>query len=150
MDVIQFFIPPDRVHVGVEPFMDREMVFAEGIPLPLGQRLDDFAPEGLIVFDIETDRAFNPVEIVVKSARRIHEERGAHAAEVQLFRKMLLKGVLDEFDRHLGFVKPQDRLIIDRYDKFFHTPTPPYVFDIIGDSLLKGTKDFRPSLKSVD
>ena len=42
VDVVRHFVAADRHHVGVEPFTDAEAVFAEGVSLPFGERVDDF------------------------------------------------------------------------------------------------------------
>ena len=61
VDVVRYFIAPDRAHVGVESLADLEAVLFQGVALPLGQRLDDLPAAAVLLENVKIHRTFDSV-----------------------------------------------------------------------------------------
>ncbi len=66
MEIVGLLIPPDGVHIGVEPLPHGELVAVERHALPLGQGVDHLGvpPGG---GNIKSDRPLHTVEVVVEA-----------------------------------------------------------------------------------
>ena len=122
MEVGEFFISPDGVHVGVESFTRFETVFVKGEPFPLRQGMDHLRIRfGLE--DVKGNRAFHSVEVVVDAGCAVHKQRGSDPFEVEGFGEFLLKCSFDEFNSRLGVIQAQRGLIVLGNEYFAHRYT---------------------------
>ncbi len=117
MQVIENLIAADRVHVGIEAFMNFKAVFLQGISFPLCKRLHDFNPFSGHFLKIEGNRPFNAIEIIIQTALLRDKERGADPGKRQFFPEFFLERVADIFDCFLGFPDREDRVIVSRTDQ---------------------------------
>jgi len=94
VQVIQLLVAADGVHVGVNALAGMDVVAVERHALPLGQRMNDLRV-CVRARNIESDRAFHAVEVVVQAGIRLDEQRRGHAAQIQFAGKRILKHALD-------------------------------------------------------
>ena len=111
MDIIGFLIPADGVHIRVKAFSHGETVGLQGLPLPLGQGVDNF--HGRAGFQhIEGDGAFHTVQVIIQTAfRRDHDGRG-NTGKIQGLGQFLFEKVLDELNGDLCIAQIQNRVIV--------------------------------------
>ena len=64
--------------------------------------------------DVKVNRALHAVEVVVKTAGGFDKQWSADADQAQVVRQLAFKGILDEFDRHLGFFLVKQRAVMLR------------------------------------
>ena len=93
MEIVQFLVPADGVHVGVQPLPHRELVAVEGQALPLGQGVDHLGVPPR-VGHVEGHRALHAVEVVVQAGGRLHKQGGGHPAQVERTAQIVLKQAL--------------------------------------------------------
>lgn len=90
MQVAQFFVAADGIHVGVQPLAGRKSVLVQRHPFPLGQRMDDLCrPAGL--GNIEGYRPLHTVQVIVETGGGIDKEGGRHPPEIERAGQMILK-----------------------------------------------------------
>ena len=124
VQVIQLLVAPDGVHVGVDPLAGMKIVAIEGHALPFGQRMHHLRLHARCR-DIEGDRTFHAVEVVIEAGGRVYKQRCGHALEVQGLGQMVLKGALDQADGRLRFIQGQGRFITGGDDGMVHGNRPP-------------------------
>ena len=117
--VVHLLIPADGVHVGVEAGALRELVPLQGQALPLGQGVDHL-PVGAHVGNVEGDRAFHAVEVVVQAGAAVHEQRGGHPVEVQPHAQAVLELLMDQFDGPLQLVVAEGHPVAGGNGGFTH------------------------------
>ncbi len=61
VDIVGILVAAYGIHVSVDAFSNREAVFFEGVPLPLGEGLHDLCDASVLLFDVKADRAFHAV-----------------------------------------------------------------------------------------
>ena len=125
VQVVQFLIAADGVHVSHNALAGAEAVLVQGIALPLCQAVDDL---GVLVQagHIELDRALHTVQIVVQAAA-LHDEQGSRdALEVERHADLLLENRLDQADGFLGVVQAQQALVAFRNDNAAHITFSSY------------------------
>ena len=84
--------------------------------------MDNLRLSAVLFKHVETHRALHPVEVVVH-ARLRHDEKGrGNALETEVFHKIALECVLDEFYRLLRFADGHLRLVAVGYFQFVHNP----------------------------
>ena len=103
MEIVQFFIAPDRVHIRVKSGARLEVVLAESHPLPLGKRLHDLNFLFTHILDCKTYCTFYTVEVIVQSCLRSHEQRCGNASQLQSVCQFLLKKIFYFLDCPLTF-----------------------------------------------
>ena len=123
VDVIQRLIPADGVHIGIKAVAHSEMVALQGKALPLCQRMHhlSFCTHG---GNIEADRPFVAIEVIVQAGILGNEQGGRHALEVQGRGKLILEGCLDIGDCALGVVSIQNGGIVFGNINFVHVGSP--------------------------
>ena len=117
MEIIQFFVPADGIHIGIESLAWLEAVLFESHAFPLGKRLNDldiFAGEGL---HVKVYRAFHAVKIIIESGGLCHKQRGRDPFQMHLAAEFLLECVADIFDGLLRLADCQMRVIVLGYDQ---------------------------------
>ena len=104
MEIVGLLIPPDGVHIGVEPLPHGELVAVERHALPLGQGVDHLGvpPGG---GNIKSDRPLHTVEVVVEAGGCLHKQGGGYPAQVQRAAQRVLKKTLEQADGLLGVVE---------------------------------------------
>ena len=78
MDIVHFFVAAYGVHIGVKSRQRFEMIFMQGVTFPFCERMYHFGKRSRR-FDVETHRSFHTVQVVVKSASGVHEQRTRHS-----------------------------------------------------------------------
>ena len=115
MQIVQRLIAADGVHVRIDALAHAEVVFLQGIALPLRQRVHHLAP---LAHGGHIER--HGALIAVQAGIRLDEQRRGHAAQIQRIGQLLLKIVLDKFDGHLHVVYAQRRAIALRNKNTVH------------------------------
>ncbi len=110
MEGIQFFIPADGIHVGVQPLAHVELVALQGQPLPLGQGVDHLAL-GPHVGDVEGHGPLHAVQVVVQAGGHRHKQRGRHPVQPQGPGQLVGKEAVAQVDGALGLINGQQGLI---------------------------------------
>ena len=126
VQVVQFLVAADGVHIGHNALTGAEAVLVQGVALPLSQTVDDFC---LLVQagHIERNRALDAVQVIVQAAA-LHDKQGSRdALEVQRHAELLLKNRLDEADGLLGVIQTQKALVSFRNGNVTHN-TSSYFF----------------------
>ena len=114
MQVVEFLVAADGVHIGVNTVPRADPVAADRHALPLSQRLHNFR---LMLFHIKNrkiNRSFHAVQVVVQTALGQYDQRSADTAQVQAVSDFLLKIILDLFDRALRFHVIKNRRVVFR------------------------------------
>ena len=106
VEVIQFLVPADGVHVGEQAVAGAETVLMQGQPLPLGQTVHHLGADAG-GGDVKAHRALHAVQVVVQAQGRVHEQGGGDPLEVQRRAQLDLEGLLDHANGLLGVVKAQ-------------------------------------------
>ena len=120
VQVIQLFVPPDGVHVGVESLSHRELIPVEGHTLPLGQRVDHLgvpARGG----DVKGDGPLHTVQVVVQAGGRLDKQWGGDPHQIERASQCVLKKALEKADGLLGIIQVEAGSIARRDDGLFHT-----------------------------
>ena len=104
MQIIQCFITPDRVHVRIKPLSRMEIIAVKRHALPFCKRMHHLRL-GLRAGNIKAYGAFHTVQVVVKAALRLHEQRRCNALKAQRARKPILKRSFNEADCILRFIQ---------------------------------------------
>ena len=108
VDIVEHrLVAPDGVHIGVKALALIEVILAQRPALPLCQRLYDLALRAVHGGDIEGDRTFDAVQVIVQAGIGAHEQRRGYALEIQRRAQILLKAPLDKFDGSLRLVDVQ-------------------------------------------
>ena len=123
MEVIHLLIPPDSVHVRIQPFSDREPILLQRQAFPLGQGMDDLRV-GAGFLNVEFNRTFHAVEVVVQSRMRFNKQRSRNPFERKRLRKAILKRPLQQSYGALGLVHRQRRPVAVRHIHFTHRHHP--------------------------
>ena len=118
MQIIGHFVAANGVHIGVKPFAHFKAIFAKGISLPLGKRMNDLKIGTAV--NIEFDRALHAVEVIVEPALVGHEKRRRNADQIELSGKLFFKKVFDLFDGILGLAQGQMRMIVFWKNEVWH------------------------------
>ena len=121
MNIIRHFIAANSIHVGIQTFPHGKTVFFECKTLPFGKRLHNLSRMGGIIFDIESNRTFNPVQIIIESGRGVYKKRCRNAKQIKACRQQILKKVFYGFDADLCIMQVQCGMIIFWYLKVFHS-----------------------------
>ena len=121
MQIVELLVAADRVHIGVEPLADVEIIVLQGEALPFREGMNDLrvASNG---GDVKADRTLDTVEVVVQTGVFPHEKRSGDAAEIELDREIHLEGALDRVDRELGLVDGEFRFVVFGNDKHGRRP----------------------------
>ena len=123
VEVVQFLVPADGVHITVQALAHPEAVILEGLALPLCQRLDHLCFNAA-VFHIEGDFPLDAVQVVVQAGRSLHEERRGHAVEIQRGAQGVGKQPLHRANGALGVVQVQRGRVVCGNDRFAHKEPP--------------------------
>ena len=113
MKIVGVLVASDRVHIGVKSLAVSEAVLAEGVALPLRERLNDLHVV-IHALDVEGDRALDAVQGVVESALALDEERRGDAREIKLYSEIALEEILYLLYSDLGLAYVEQRLITFR------------------------------------
>ena len=110
MDVVDFLVAADGVHIGVKAPALVESVPLESETLPLREGVDDLrlGPDGR---DVEGDGSFVPVEIVVETGVLSYEKRRGNALERKRVAERVAEYYFDEFDGALRIVTVEARRV---------------------------------------
>ena len=121
MEIVGLLIPPDGVHIGVEPLPHGELVAVERHALPLGQGVDHLGvPAG--GGDVKGDGAFHPVQVVVEAGGGLHEQGGGDPAQMEVAAQGVLKDPLEQADGLLGVIEvEQGRVVVGNVGFGGHT-----------------------------
>ena len=130
VQVVQFFVPADGVHVGINALARMEVVAVQRHALPFRQRLHHLRVHAC-GGDIKADGTLHAVQVVVQAGGGLHEQRRRHPLQVQRLRQMVLKSPLDQADSGLRFIKAQFRLITGRDKGFAHSSRPFAIKDFL-------------------
>ena len=84
MQVVEFLVGSDGVHVGVHTISWLDVIFSQCESLPLRKRVYNFRFLVAEVLDWECNGALHAVEIVVDAESLKHEQRCCDAAQAQL------------------------------------------------------------------
>ena len=100
MDIVRDFVAADGVHIGIKPFAGGKAVAAQRKALPFCKRLDDlvFAVDPV---DIEPDRAFETVQVIVQTAILCYKQRRGNASQIKLYGNVAFEKILYFFYRDL-------------------------------------------------
>ena len=120
VDIIQFLIPTDGVHIGIQSLAGLKAVAEKRQALPLGQRMDDLRlpPD---IRHIKGDGALHAVQIVIEARGSFHKQRGRDTAEVQIAAQRILKQPLDQTDGFLGIVQRKTAVVPLRNEYLAHS-----------------------------
>ena len=121
VEVVQFFVSPNGVHVGIDAVTRLHFILVQSHSLPLCQRLHDFHLTLVHVLNGEIHPALHTVQRIVEARFREYEQRRAHTAKLQPIGKLLLEVVLDLLDGSLGLLQTQNRLIAFRNNYVTHS-----------------------------
>ena len=119
VEVVQFLITADGVHVAVQTLAHTEAVVLQGLALPLGQRLHHLC-FGAAVLDVKGDLALHAVQVVVQAGGGLQEQRRRHAVQVQRGTQGVGKQPLHRADGALGVVQVQRGRVVFRDDDLAH------------------------------
>ncbi len=111
MQVVEFLVAADGVHVRVNAVARADPVAADRHALPLGKRLHDLCVCLIHIQNGKVDCAFHTVQVVIQSTLRCDEQRCGYTAQVETISQLLLEVVLDLFDRTLRLHVVQKRRI---------------------------------------
>ena len=84
VEVVQFFVGPQGVHVGVDAAPGTDAHLRQLDALPFGQGVHDFRLALVHVADGEADGPLHAVQLVVEAGPGEHDHRGGHAQQGQL------------------------------------------------------------------
>ena len=105
MDCVDIIVRPDGVHVGVDARANGEVEVSKFHTLPFRKALDNLHLLVAHVSDLETDRSFHAIQVVVDTGIAGNKQRARHTGESQLAGKFAFKRVLHKLDgtfRRLG------------------------------------------------
>jgi len=94
MQVVQFLVGTDGVHVSVNAVAGLGLEGAQFHALPFGKRMNDLGTTLLDVLDGENNGALNAVQIIVDASSRKNEKRRSDTLELQVEGKIALEGFL--------------------------------------------------------
>ncbi len=83
VDVVQFLVGADGVHVGVQPVSRGDLVGPQFHAFPFGQRVHHLGPAFAQIADRERHGALHAVQVVVDARARKDEQRRCDAAQAQ-------------------------------------------------------------------
>ncbi len=119
VEIVEFLVSTDGVHVGVKSFSDTEPVITERHALPLGEGLNDLRLcSG--VLDVEGDLAFITVQVIVQAGGCLKKQRRGNAVKLQGGGQRISKLALDDTDRLLGIILRKKRMISVRNNDMTH------------------------------
>ena len=95
MQVVEFLIGTDSVHVRIDAVAWLYLVFGQTQPLPFGQRVNHLSLCVTQILDRERHCPLHAIQVVVDAKSLKHEQRSRHAAQSQFGGKVLLKEFLD-------------------------------------------------------
>ena len=120
VEVAQFLIGTDGVHVGVYAIAGRNVVFGEGEAFPFGEGVDDFCLPVAQILDWERDGAFAPAEVIVDAHSLQHKEGGGYPPESEFGGEVELEELFDSFDAQFGLWQVEQRLVSFRLYQVTH------------------------------
>ena len=134
VQVAQFFVGTDGVHVGIDAISRRDMVVGQRDTFPLGQRVNHFGLLVAQILDGERYGPFHPVQVIVDTHSLQHEEWGRDTAKPQLRREILLEKFFYLFDAQFGLFHVEPRAVVLRFDQITHSYSIMYYcfFKIVG------------------
>ena len=86
MKIVQVFVAPDGIHVGIQSVACRDAVGGEFHPFPFGERVDHFGHAVAHTMNREPDGTFDTVQVVIDTGAREDEQGSRHAAQVKRLR----------------------------------------------------------------
>ena len=106
VDVVQFLVPADGVHIGVQAVAHGEMIPLQSQPLPLGQGVHHL---GISSYrgDVEGNRTLIAVQVVVQAGVFGDEQGSGDPLQIQRVGELILEGGFDVGDGSLGVVGVQ-------------------------------------------
>ena len=120
VDVTQFLVGADGIHVGVNAVAGLHAIFGEGEALPLGQRMHHLGTGVAEVFDREIHGAFLAAQVVVDAQTAQHKQRSGDATKTKCRRKIVGKELFDDFNALLGGVHVEQRTIVANGNEIAH------------------------------
>ena len=108
VDVVQFLVPADGVHIGVQAVAHGKMIPLQSQPLPLGQRVHHLGI-GSYRGDVEGNGTLIAVQVVVQAGVFGDEQGSGDPLQIQCGGELLLEGGFDVGDGTLGVVGVQLR-----------------------------------------
>jgi len=111
VDIVGGFVAADGVHIGIDALAGLIAIAAQGVALPLGERLHHLQLVAGGVGRIKDDLAFNAVEIVVEAGVPPHEKGRGDAGDIQRAGKLALEAVLQSTDGLLGIFEGKGAFI---------------------------------------
>ena len=114
VEVVELFIAPYGVHVGIYAVSRLYSVFSQSHSLPFGQRLHYFDFEFIYVFKCEVDSSFHTVQVIVESSIGVYEQRSRNSPQVEAVSQLLLEIVFDFLDSSLTFHQVYQRIVVFR------------------------------------
>ena len=106
VNVVQFLVPADGVHIGVQAVAHGEMIPLQSQPLPLGQGVHHLGI-GSYRGDVEGNGTLIAVQVVVQAGAFGDEQGSGDPLQIQRVGELLLEGGLDVGDGTLGVVGVQ-------------------------------------------
>ena len=122
VQVAQFLVGTDGVHIGIDTIARADAVFCQGQTFPLRQGVNHFGLCIAQILDRERNGTFHPVQVVVYTHSFQYEQGSRHTAEAEFRRQVLLEKVLYLFDTQLGLFQVEQRLIVFRFYQITHSP----------------------------
>jgi hypothetical protein len=116
VDVVQFLIATDGVHVGIQTLAGLESIGTQGITLPFCQRVDDLHIAAHI-FNVKLYGTLYTAEVVVKTAGQGYVEGGGNALQIQGNGQIPLEIIFNHLDALLRIPNAEAGVIALRKDQ---------------------------------
>ena len=120
MEIVEFFVRPDGVHVGVDAVARLYAILRQRESFPLGKRVDHLSLGVTKVFNGEGHGTLHAVKVVVDAESLEHKERSRDTAQPKLGGKVLLEKVLNKLDAMLGLFGVEQLGIVYWLNNFAH------------------------------
>ena len=119
VEIVEFLVSADGVHVGVKSFSDPEAVIPERHALPLGEGLDDLRLCSSVL-DVEGDFAFITVQVIVQAGGCLQKQRRGNTVKLKGGGQRVSELALDDADCLLGIILRKKRMISVRNNDMTH------------------------------
>ena len=119
VQVVQFLVPANGVHVGVKTYSGNKAIVMEGLPLPLGQTMYHLGGSSGLP-DGKFYRPLHTVQVVVEAGVGFQEKGSTYPVKGQGPAKVVLEQLLDQADGPLGVIKAQQGTVPLGHKGFAH------------------------------
>ena len=120
MQVVQFLVSADGIHVGIDAVARLYLVLSQRQSLPLRQGVNHLGLRIAQVLDGKRHGAFHTVQIVVDTQSLQHKQGSRHTTQAQFRGDILLEKLFNQFNTLLRLFHVEQGYVIDGFYQLTH------------------------------